>query len=89
MTLNNFQAEILKHIGKRDGQMSWYQLDRLLAYDEFLPIIHTLVKVLRELEQKGLIRAEGETAQPIYFLTKAGTESLQRLLDKPPSQIAA
>lgn len=76
MNLDNLKMDILKCVAKYDGQLSWYQLDRALSYDENLPVIHRLLEALRDLEQENLIRAEGEETQPRYRLTEVGKQRL-------------
>ncbi len=70
------QMEILRLVNKHDGELSWYQLDRSLVHDDYLPIIHGLLEVLRQLEEGGHIRAEG--TEPYYFITEAGRQALKQ-----------
>lgn len=88
MNLSKFQIEILKQVRRRNGELSWYRLDRLLSHDEFLPVIHTLGEVLSDLEANKMIRAEGKGAQPIYYITEVGQKFLSELETHPQRQAA-
>lgn len=61
--------EILRLINNNDGKLSWYQLDRSLSYDEFLPVLSQMMPLLKWLEENGLIRSEGEASY--YWITDA------------------
>ena len=76
MDTTKMQMEILRLVNEHDGELSWYQLDRSLAHDDYLPVIHRLMDVLKQLEQSGHIRAEG--TEPYYFITEAGRQALEQ-----------
>lgn len=70
MDTTRMRMEILRLIANNDGKLSWYQLDRSLSHDEFLPIMDQMMPLLEQLEQDGLIKSEGEA--PRYRVTDAG-----------------
>jgi len=67
------EKEILRLINSHNGELSWYQLDRVLSYQHtYVDGIHRLVDVIKDLEHKGLLRSEDEGSQPRYWITDAG-----------------
>jgi DNA-binding PadR family transcriptional regulator len=83
--MNPFQQEILETIAVHDGQYSWYQLDRALSQfsprsEDNLPLMHGLSKILRDLENEGLIQARTDdpSPQPVYVITVTGRQTLDR-----------
>jgi DNA-binding PadR family transcriptional regulator len=70
--IETLKGEALRLIGEHDGELSWYQLDRALAYDDNLPLLGSLGELLDGLEAEGLIEVEGAGAQPRFRLTAAG-----------------
>lgn len=84
------QLDILRLINNNDGQLSWYSLDRSLGYEgNNTHQIHLLVKVLRSIEEQGLIISEGEKAQPKYWITGAGKKLLadNGMLNMPSPEV--
>jgi DNA-binding PadR family transcriptional regulator len=78
------EKDILRLINNYNGELSWYQLDRALSYNQkHVQIIHRLVEILKDLEQKGLIRSEGEGSQPRYWITDVG----RKLVEEQEAQI--
>jgi uncharacterized membrane protein len=76
--VRSMEKEILRLINNNNGELSWYQLDRALSYQQkHVHTIHRLVDVLKELERKGLIRSEGEGPQPIYWITDVGRKLVE------------
>lgn len=69
------EQEILRLINRHNGELSWYQLDRALSYQQkYVDGIHHLVDLLKDLEHKGLVRSEGEGPQPRYWITDVGRQ---------------
>jgi hypothetical protein len=80
----DMEKDILRLINNNNGELSWYQLGRALSYQpKHVHTIHHLVDVLKHLEQKGLIRSEGEGAQPRYWITEVG----RKLVEEQEAQI--
>jgi DNA-binding PadR family transcriptional regulator len=79
--LNSDEIAILKMIGEHQGELSWYQVDRNLARDRDPGLdAPNAFAILRELETFGLIKTGPgrHPAQPLYSLTNAGQEALER-----------
>ncbi len=71
------EQEILRLINNQNGELSWYQLDRTLSYQQkYISMLHRLVDMLKDLEQKGLIRSATQGPQPQYWITDAGRKLL-------------
>ncbi|MDQ3684691.1 MAG: hypothetical protein M3430_03710 [Acidobacteriota bacterium] len=69
--------DILRLIRNNDGELTWYQLDRSLSYEgTHLSIINRLIPLLKQLEQNGFIRSEGNPSQPRYWIGDAGRQAL-------------
>lgn len=71
----------LKLISEHNGEWGWYKLDRALNYIN-VPTGGQLMKVLRELENNGLISARkshGMTSA-LYYITPEGEEVLEKVL---------
>ena len=67
------EQEMLRLINSRNGELSWYQLDRALSYQQkSVDGIHRLIDILQDLEHRGLVRSEGEGPQPRYWITEVG-----------------
>jgi len=67
------EQEVLRVINSHNGELSWYQLDRALSYQQkYVDAIHRLGDILQDLEDKGLVRSEGEGPQPRYWITDVG-----------------
>ncbi len=72
------KIEILKLIAKHDGKLSWYELDRTLIYQGVHPsLLSGIMPTLKQLEQSGLVTAEGQGRQPRYQVTEAGRQFLK------------
>ncbi len=85
--MNPFQQEILEIIAAHDGQYSWYQLDRALSQfsprsEANLPLMRSLPRILRELENDGLIQnwMGDPPPQPVFVITVAGRRALEQAL---------
>jgi hypothetical protein len=81
--MDPFQREILELIAAHDGQYTWYQLDRSLSNsspngERNLPLLRGLTRVLRGLEDDGMISAGGghSPSQPVYSITAKGRRAL-------------
>jgi DNA-binding HxlR family transcriptional regulator len=81
--MDPFQQEILELIASHDGQYSWYQLDRALSTwsvnrERNPPLLRSLTKVLRELEEQGLLVSEAGhvPSQPVYSITAQGRQAI-------------
>ena len=82
--MDPFTQEILELIAAHDGQYTWYQLDRALSSwsvnrERNLPLLKGLTRVLRELEECGLISSgTGHVpAQPVYSITAQGRQEIK------------
>lgn len=70
--LDSMREKILRLVRDHDGQLSWYQLDRALAFGENLPHLHRLGELLDQLTAEGMLRSEGDGPRPRYWITDAG-----------------
>jgi hypothetical protein len=82
--MDPFAQEILDLIATHDGQYTWYQLDRALATwspnrERNLPLLKGLTRVLRELEERGLISSGAGhlPSQPLYSITAQGLREIR------------
>jgi hypothetical protein len=67
------EQEVLRLINSHNSELSWYQLDRALSYKhKYVESIHRLIDIVKDLEDKGLMRSEGKGSQPRYWITDAG-----------------
>jgi hypothetical protein len=88
--MDPFHREILELIAAHDGRYSWYQLDRALSNapagtERNLPLLRGLTRVLRGLEDDGLISAgAGDVpSQPVYTITAKGRQALGEVAAAP------
>jgi DNA-binding PadR family transcriptional regulator len=82
--MDPFAQEILELIAAHDGQYTWYQLDRALSSwsvnrERNLPLLKGLTRVLRELEERGLISSGAGhlPSQPVYWITAQGRQEIR------------
>lgn len=80
MTPKEYKINLLQSIANHDGQWSWYQLDRMLSANGMISP-EPLPRLLREIEQQGLIRSEpGHVpGQPVYYITQTGRHYLDQV----------
>jgi hypothetical protein len=87
--MSPFELEILELIAVNDGTLSWYQIDRALVSspnsERNLPLLRGLLRVLRELNEEGLIstRPGHIPSQPLYSITARGNQILKARVDVP------
>jgi hypothetical protein len=81
--MDPFLREILEVIAAHDGRYGWYQIDRALSQfspngERNLPRLRGLTRVLRGLEDDGLIAAGSghSPSLPVYSITARGRQAL-------------
>lgn len=77
--MHSLDQQLLEIISRRSGQLSWYQIDRLISQSGVPP--NGLMERLGELSQEGLIRQDitENPAQPVYSITDEGRAQLDKL----------
>jgi len=84
------EKEILRLINSHNGELSWYQLDRVLSYQHtYVDGIHRLVDVIKDLEHKACCvrRARGHNRDTGLRMRGGNLlQSKRHLLDKPTMQ---
>lgn len=70
------ELSCLKLIAEKDGEIGWYQLDRLLTLRGTTP--RDLMSCIRNLSERGLISASGpiDQATTRYFVTDNTSRAL-------------
>jgi hypothetical protein len=83
--LNGLEREALRIVGHGNGKYSWYQVARVLPVYDYPGQEHNTSKILRRLEQFGLLRSSiiNEKGDPCYELTEAGLRLLGSFDAKP------
>ncbi len=71
--MNQLRHRLLELIKAKDGELSWYQLDRAISSESF-DRDEPLLKSLAALEADGFIVSHiaSNPSQPTYFLTSEG-----------------
>ncbi|MFT3681945.1 MAG: hypothetical protein QM791_16850 [Ferruginibacter sp.] len=71
---------ILQRINAGNGNVSWYQIDRLLRSGGLHSYLGSLTGILAAFEENGLIRAvQQENKTPQLFITEKGKTELEKL----------
>ncbi len=75
--MNSFRIHLLKLIQSKDGQLSWYQIDRAFT-SEGIDRRENLMQSLKGLELGGYIDTHFglNRSQPTYSITSAGIAAL-------------
>ena len=83
--LNALEKEALRIVQHGNGKYSWYQVARVLPVYDYPGQEHNASKILRRLEQIGLLRSctTNEKGDPCYELTEAGIRRLSSFDVKP------
>jgi DNA-binding PadR family transcriptional regulator len=78
--MNGFQVHLLKLIQSKDGQLSWYQIDRTLSSKGIEREEH-LMQSLKGLESDGYVvtHVGANPSQPTYSITSAGVAVLSNI----------
>lgn len=81
MDLITLKSEVLRLVSKNDGLWYWYQLDRALAHQNPELVSASLMAVVNELSNEGLIeiRKSPERVEvEQYWITDAGRMVLRK-----------
>jgi DNA-binding PadR family transcriptional regulator len=78
--MNGFRVRLLRLIQSKDGQLSWYQIDRALS-SEGVDREEHLMQSLKGLESDGYIvtHVGANPSQPKYSITSAGVTAVTLL----------